>query len=448
VDAQAVFARRQRYWANGYRPLEVWNPDQRVDDKGEPLKNPGKQPRGKWPERANRDPPAATENFPDPRALSTGLLCGEVVAFDVDVPVQELADQIVHLIEHNLGATPLVRVGMAPKILLVYRPESRFRKVQTPDLVLPTGVKVKVELLAEGQQFVANGTHPDTGHPYTWTGGSPEDVPIEELPVITETKARYVINDAERLLRTAGAGEKEKPRQGHKPNGGGGFFGRVNTAALANLEAWAPALFPQARFHPGTGAWRVSSEDLGRALQEDVSIHPGGIRDFGEEVPLTAIGLVMRHGAAATAIDAALWLCGNLGIAPQMLGNMGGRQQHQAPPQDISLDDFHAYMPMHTYIFAAIGMTWPAASINARFPPVPLFDATGRPVLDKDGKPISLKPSVWLDQNKPVEQKTWAPGWPMIICDKLVKDGEFIDRPGAKCFKPLQAARHLSWRSV
>ena len=31
-----VFARRQRYWANGFRPLEVWNPDQHVNDKGEP----------------------------------------------------------------------------------------------------------------------------------------------------------------------------------------------------------------------------------------------------------------------------------------------------------------------------------------------------------------------------------------------------------------------------
>jgi hypothetical protein len=100
----------------------------------------------------------------------------------------------------------------------------------------------------------------------------------------------------------------------------------------------------------------------------------------------------------------------------------------------VSLADFYAFMPMHTYIFAPIGTTWPAASVNARFPPVRLFDATGRPVLDTDGKPASLKPSVWLDQNKPVEQMTWAPGWPMIIYDKLVKDGEFIDRPGAKCF--------------
>jgi hypothetical protein len=98
AGAVTVFARRRRYWANGYRPLKVWNPDQRVNDKGDPLKSLGKQPRGKWREQANRNPPAATENFPDVRALSAGVLRGEVVAFDADVPIQELADQIVHII--------------------------------------------------------------------------------------------------------------------------------------------------------------------------------------------------------------------------------------------------------------------------------------------------------------------------------------------------------------
>jgi hypothetical protein len=328
ADAETVFARRRRYWANGYRPLEVWNPDQRVNDKGDPLKSPGKQPRGKWREQANRNPPAATETFPDARALNTGVLCGEVVAFDVDVSIQELADQIVHLIEDNLGPTPLVRVGMAPRILLVYRPESRFSKVQTPELVLPNIIKVRVELLAEGQQFVADGTHPNTGQPYTWTGGSPEDVPIAELPVIAEAQARDVINEAERLLRTVGAREKEKPRREYKPSSSGGsFFGQVNTAALANIEAWAPTLFHQARFQPGTGAWRVSSEDLGRDLDEDISIHPGGIWDFGEEAPLTAVDLVIRCASVGTALEAALWLCGKLRIKPSTLG-FTGAQQH------------------------------------------------------------------------------------------------------------------------
>jgi putative DNA primase/helicase len=152
---------------NGYRPLEVWNPDQRVNDNGEALKNPGKQPRGKWRELASQDPPAATEITPDTRALNSGVLCGEVVGFDVDILNQEVVDQLVRLIEISLGPTPLVRIGRPPKLLLVYQSEHPFAKLQTPELLLPDGTKCKVEVLAQGQQFVADGIHPDTGLPYT-----------------------------------------------------------------------------------------------------------------------------------------------------------------------------------------------------------------------------------------------------------------------------------------
>src|SRR5262245_12504874 len=59
------------------------------------------------------------------------------------------------------------------------------------------------------------------------------------------------------------------------------FFDAVKAAALANLDAWVPAFLPKAEFQPNTGGWRVSSTDLGRDLQEDLSIHPTGIKDFG-----------------------------------------------------------------------------------------------------------------------------------------------------------------------
>jgi hypothetical protein len=36
----------------------------------------------------------------------------------------------------------------------------------------------------------------------------------------------------------------------------------------------------------------------------------------------------------------------------------------------VSLDDFHAYMPMHSYIFAPTREMWPGASVNARIPPI------------------------------------------------------------------------------
>jgi hypothetical protein len=45
-----------------------------------------------------------------------------------------------------------------------------------------------------------------------------------------------------------------------------------------------------------------------------------------------------------------------------------------------------------------------------------------------------LSPSRWLDQNRPVEQMTWAPGKPMIISDRLVAEGGWIDHAGVTCF--------------
>jgi hypothetical protein len=100
----------------------------------------------------------------------------------------------------------------------------------------------------------------------------------------------------------------------------------------------------------------------------------------------------------------------------------------------VTLDDFHAYMLMHNYIFAPTGDLWPAASVNARVPPVALVDGSGKPVLDDNGKQKFVSASAWLDRNKPVEQMTWAPGLPMTAHDRLISEGGWIERKGVTVF--------------
>jgi hypothetical protein len=100
----------------------------------------------------------------------------------------------------------------------------------------------------------------------------------------------------------------------------------------------------------------------------------------------------------------------------------------------VELSDFYAYMPMHNYIFAPSREPWPAQSVNARVPPVALTDAQSNPVLDDNGKQVYLPASVWLDQHRPVEQMTWAPGLPMIIANRLISNGGWIERPDVSCF--------------
>jgi hypothetical protein len=100
----------------------------------------------------------------------------------------------------------------------------------------------------------------------------------------------------------------------------------------------------------------------------------------------------------------------------------------------ISLADFYAHMPTHSYIFAPSGDLWPAASVNARLPPIPILDAVGKPVLDEKGRPVKLSANAWFDKNKPVEQIVWAPGLPMVIRNRLTSEGGWIEHNNVSCF--------------
>jgi hypothetical protein len=102
--------------------------------------------------------------------------------------------------------------------------------------------------------------------------------------------------------------------------------------------------------------------------------------------------------------------------------------------ESISLDDFYAYMPRHQYIFVPTREMWPASSVNARIAPIPLLDADGKALLDKDGKQKQISASSWLDRNRPVEQMTWAPGLPILIPDRIISDGGLIEHPNVTCF--------------
>lgn len=109
---------------------------------------------------------------------------------------------------------------------------------------------------------------------------------------------------------------------------------------------------------------------------------------------------------------------------------------------DITIRDFYAYMPMHQYIFVPTRELWPSSSVNARcVPPMNPDGSRAYRRVPRKGKngvgefaDAPLSPSEWLDQNQPVDQMTWAPGDPLVIRDRLVSNGGWIDRRGSAVF--------------
>jgi hypothetical protein len=111
-----------------------------------------------------------------------------------------------------------------------------------------------------------------------------------------------------------------------------------------------------------------------------------------------------------------------------------GEQQPEAYTGPITLDDFIAYLPQHTYFFTPTREQWSAGGINARFGLVLLVDEDGKPLLDDKGKPMKVPASDWLDQRRAVEQMTWLPGEPMLIKDRLITLDGPIERAGVTTF--------------
>ncbi len=341
---------------NGYTPTPVCPPGcQHVSKKG-PCLSPGKAVHlSKWARGGFTDADVRTWPSRRVRDVGTGILCGRLIAVDGDVLDPALAAKLETLAEALLGPTPLRRIGRAPKWLRCYRVAEPLRKMETPELVMPDGTVAQIEVLGEGQQFVAYGVHPDTGQPYAWQGAGPDTVPLDDLPLITPDALRGFLAAAEALIVQAGGKKREKPgaaagepagapppRSEAKPTArkDGTFFRIINDKAFAALDRWVPAVLPEARKEANTGAWRVSSADLGRDLQEDLSLHPTeGGKDWGTRQSCTAIDVVMEHRGVADATEAAFWLCDKLGLDPVALGfkgkqRPGGRKAEGAGQPD------------------------------------------------------------------------------------------------------------------
>ena len=154
------------------------------------------------------------------------------------------------------------------------------------------------------------------------------------------------------------------------------------------------------------------NDEAGRSHARKVARALDGLARSVIELPLPGLGAKedvsdwIARGGTAEALRALA-----AAVAPTQPAPSG------APVDGLTLDDFFAYAPEHNYIFRPTGQRWPAGSVNGRL-----------------GKVGAVKASLWLDQNKPVEQMTWSPGDPALIKDKLVADGGWFEKKHTTVF--------------
>jgi hypothetical protein len=146
----AICERRIRYVKAGYEAIPCF----------------GKRPvLANWPEALIdiNAPGIWSTTYPD--ATNTGIRTKHTPAFDIDIYDLNMAEQIENELRAYFQQQPLlVRIGQPPKRLIPFRCETPFSKISVR-FKAPNDEKTihKIEVLGDGQQFIADGVHPDTG---------------------------------------------------------------------------------------------------------------------------------------------------------------------------------------------------------------------------------------------------------------------------------------------
>lgn len=142
-----------------------------------------------------------------------GIKTKDNPAVDVDCHDPAIVEKIVDFVTALCGDT-IKRVGYAPKTLLLYQPAENFPKIDSGIWVDAKGNNTKVEILSDGQQFVAAHIHPDTGKPYTWVDGkSVLNTKRTDLPMMTKEQGEQIKAYAIQTFMEAGYAKKSNAVQ-------------------------------------------------------------------------------------------------------------------------------------------------------------------------------------------------------------------------------------------
>src|SRR5262249_5666781 len=158
-----------------------------------------------------------------PDARNTGVLTRKVPTLDLDIFNQEAAEACEDYVreQYEDRGQLLTRIGKAPKRAILFRTDEPFDKIVV-NIVAPNTNMEKIEFLADGQQVVVDGIHPDTQQPYNWHGGEPGIVARDDLPYIREQEAHELVDAlVDRLVQDFNYIRAPRSKKdGQKDNGG------------------------------------------------------------------------------------------------------------------------------------------------------------------------------------------------------------------------------------
>lgn len=195
-------------WENGYTVIPIYAHDS--DKVGA-----GKRPVGKDWEKTINSKEEIEEWARRFKNNGIGLLTKYTPAVDIDIYDRDASDHMSAWVEENLGFAPC-RIGRDPKKLFLFRTDEPFTKVKSAVWEDDFGEKHAVEVLADGQQFVAYGIHPETKKEYYWVGhDNPLNTAAElDLETITLDQARSVASEFDRYAKEQGWTMTRRPING------------------------------------------------------------------------------------------------------------------------------------------------------------------------------------------------------------------------------------------
>ena len=110
----------------------------------------------------------------------------EIVAIDLDILDEQQAQAAYDFALRFLGPTPLVRIGLAPKKVLIYRNDGTIKSRKLHP----------IEIFAGSGQVVGFGHHAKAGRDYQWPKLSPLDLAVDDptIPMVNQNQLDQFLN--------------------------------------------------------------------------------------------------------------------------------------------------------------------------------------------------------------------------------------------------------------